>query len=141
MSKIESPAPDSKECTVCKKTHALHFFYKKGERYEALCKACKKESRNASYQQQKLASQSEAAPSALVSDSEEKSDVSSENMPQRPNRVHIEPESDTTYEMWEKKQGKPLTMREKIEIKMNLTEFFKLLITEAKLQKVGSYGV
>lgn len=54
--------------------------------------------------------------------------MSATNQPNRP----IEPTQD--YSLWEKLYGRVLTDEEQLEIKLNLTSFFEVLIDEHKKQ-------
>ena len=55
--------------------------------------------------------------------------MSFSNTTNQPNR-HIEPEVD--YGLWERLYGKTLTDTDKLEIRINLTAFFEVLIDEHK---------
>ncbi len=102
-------------------------FYSKGNRTDSACKDCQKEKKRAKRSLKPIGS------AAKTQSPVQYSHIST--LP--PQYPHIEPESDSQYANksvdflhWEKRYGRPLTDLEKMEIKDNLTNLFKLLQSE-----------
>ncbi len=112
-----------KICSACRCRKPLNEFYKKRDDYESFCKACKKLKR-------KPKEHAEAVQAASPSPK-----LDPPGLIEPESNSQILPESDTSYALWEKRYGRPLTQLEKAEIKHNLTGFFEILVSEYEKMK------
>ena len=124
------------------------IHYKKGpERYDSWCKACKRLKRKSVYRKivdaVKPKQSTTAKPTLPEVNSEYEKHLQEEidsKTEKEGDREHIEPREEN-FEIWEKLYGKPLSKEDRMEIKMNLKEFFQLLLEEAHFQRIKIYGV
>ena len=110
----------------CKQPHKLQseFYFKKTEsRYESICKHCKKSNAGARKRSRRLPNQESNDP--LVKRS---STPRPKRLIERKPKVDKTADDQTDYSLWEKMYGRPLTDAERIEIKISLSAFFKVLI-------------
>jgi hypothetical protein len=117
--------PITRACTGCELSKPINEFYKKGNRIESQCKACKMAARRQRYQKGKVTREPPQAP--LSRPCVEQPPTKTE-----PNTSHIEPQRTLSFEFWEGRYGRPLSTSEKLEIRSNLTDFFTLLLENNK---------
>ncbi len=128
LSQNSQPSRPQKDavCTACGLLKPVTDYYSKGTRRDSACKECQK-ARKRQRREQAKASGNPSPPPAAVSQRN--------TQPHYPN---IEPESvlqppsvQVSFLHWEKRYGRPLKEVEKMEIRDNLSSFFKILTSES----------
>lgn len=130
---ISTDSHRARTCRTCKTSKALDNFHVKRCDYETECKVCKKTKRKA--RSKNIPTRTEQGLCIVTNQKSTKSARRDEKLDQKRTPAkspYIEPRSELSFSIWERRYGRPLTEFEKFDIKTNLTSFFVELMHATK---------